>query len=331
MTMCCAPRPAPRCARRTSAAFASLSISTGKPESLRHALAKVELAERDVDRADGRPLRWSICDGMPKPSATTSSSRSSTDRFVEAGEQLRLRAPAASSSRDGARRVPSRSTRPARIFVPPRSTPITRVLMRGGYPNSPHARRRQAVPRLPRRPPERKVPLQTRSGRASARASRDDGSAYRGPARSSSERVVARPADRHRSSAAPAAGRRLGRRRLPLAPQRRREGEQASARRNRRGADTSGLAAPVHADEHPPARHRPLELAGARVAAFRLDHAHSHRSAASPHRVPLDPAGPARADRRRRRHEDQRARCRREGRGSRSRRSPRTRACRSTT
>ena len=71
------------------------------------------------------PERWSIADGIPIPTAATLSSR--TDSTAAAR-------PASSASVDSTgvgRRstrtiVPSRSTTPTTIFVPPTSTPIVR-------------------------------------------------------------------------------------------------------------------------------------------------------------------------------------------------------------
>src|SRR5436305_5240982 len=81
-----------------------------------------------------RPVRWAIGAGMPNPIAAMSSPSSS---WTDASR------PASSSSGDvtgvgcSRRRStrPSRSTIPARIFVPPRSTPMTRCPSKPrGYP-----------------------------------------------------------------------------------------------------------------------------------------------------------------------------------------------------
>ena len=58
------------------------------------------------------------------------------------------------SRRSVRKTVPSRSTTPARIFVPPTSIPMVRWgAMTGGYHNAPHGPRREAVPRLSRGSP----------------------------------------------------------------------------------------------------------------------------------------------------------------------------------
>ena len=305
-----------------------------EPEPLRHARRESRARRAGCSPTPRTvPVRWSIRDGKPEAEAATSSSSSSSTASSEAVEQLRLRARAASASRDGAPRVPrdrrgprGSSSRRGRPRSPVSSCATDNVTRRMPGEEKPYR-----VYRGGRQ--KGKVPLQTRSGRAAARAGRADGSSYRGPGPITQRKRWSR--GRWIKLAillAPPGDRRLGGHRLPLAPARRREGQQASASRNRGGArlirTRSSCSSP---DEHPPARHRSLELAGARVAALRLDHGHSHRSAAPPHRVPLDPTRPARPDRGRRRHEDQRRDVRREARRSRSRRSPRTRACRSTT
>ena len=333
MSMFGAFRPAPAMCSANVAAFASLSISTGNPNRSAMTCAKIELAEWDVDRAaDGCP-----CAGR---SGTEGRSRGRRRARREATRPLRparRAAPPASraawASRDGAPRVPrgrrgprgssSRRGRPRSPVCSCATDNLTRRMPGEDKPYRVYRGGRQ----------KGKVPLQTRSGRAAARA-RQTRTARRiaGPARSSSERDgLGAGGSRSRSCCSccvivawAVAGY------LSL-QKRRREGQQAGAGRNRGGADSSGLADPVLAHEHPPARHRSLELAGARVAAFRLDHGHPHRSATSPHRVPLDPARPARADRGRRRHEDQRSDV--SGRAAARDQDDlaRTRACRSTT
>ena len=146
--------------------------------------------ERDVHRADD-PAALSSRDGTPKPTAPTPSSSSSRDRRLERREQVLLRA--------RRRRVLAvaldlavASTIPARIFVPPTSTPMTRcALTGGGYHNPPHGRRAEAVPRLPRRPRQgqgadsRAAGARADVAPAAAAAGRSVAD-YRGPGRSRS-------------------------------------------------------------------------------------------------------------------------------------------------
>ena len=72
------------------------------------------------------PVRWSTRAGTPNPTATTSGRAQLDDRLDERVEQLVLRVERRRRSRTLERRRPASSRTPARIFVPPRSTPITR-------------------------------------------------------------------------------------------------------------------------------------------------------------------------------------------------------------
>ena len=97
-------------------------------EPLAHLGAEVEVVRAGCSRRRARlPVRWSTRAGTPNPTAATSGVRSSRTISTSAVEQgfLRLeRRRALERPLDAAR--PS-STRPARIFVPPRSTPMTRA------------------------------------------------------------------------------------------------------------------------------------------------------------------------------------------------------------
>src|SRR5947207_6918660 len=81
-----------------------------------------------------RPVVWSRRDGMPKPSATTRSSISSWTSPSSPSRSASCEAVGVGVSRRCST-VPSRPTIPVRIFVPPRSTPMTRESSnRAGYP-----------------------------------------------------------------------------------------------------------------------------------------------------------------------------------------------------
>ena len=64
-------RPAPSCHSASAATFPSFSTTAGRPKRSRIASRKSTSCERDVDGAEPRPVRRSICDGMPKPTATS--------------------------------------------------------------------------------------------------------------------------------------------------------------------------------------------------------------------------------------------------------------------
>src|SRR4051812_23628084 len=175
-----------------------------------------------------RPPRRSRGPGTPNPIAPTSSVSSS------------VTAASSSTTSSSCERVgvirswrrstsPSRVTTPARIFVPPRSTPIACVaVIPSGYRNPLDGRlRREALPRLPRRTPEGEGAAAR--PRAQARA-RTDAAATRRTAPSAAgvvaqaDRVVDdrrpdRPVDR------------VGGRRLLLRQQRRQRREQTLADR----------------------------------------------------------------------------------------------------
>src|SRR5580765_7701153 len=142
MTMSRAPRPAPTRHSAIAAALPSLSIATGSASRSLITSRKGTSTSGMFTDPIAVPVRWSIRDGMPKPAATTLWSSSS---------RTAASSPARSSSSESsgvgysrwAEIVPSLPTRPARIFVPPTSTPIT-LGTTGAATLSP--------PRAPRRP-----------------------------------------------------------------------------------------------------------------------------------------------------------------------------------
>ena len=236
------------------------------------------------------PVRWSIWEGRPNPSATTRSSRSdstasssaSSSSACEPGGRRRL-----AMAFDGARAVdePGEDLRPAQVDADHATVHGAGNLTR----RMPGEEKPYRVYRGGRQ--KGKVPLQTRPARGSARARRKDGSDYRGPGPVKQRRKWSR-------------GRKIGivlgaivlllvvwaaasylslrggikdaNKRLPV--------------RRRRGTGQSELAAPLDADGHPAARHRSRESAGARGAALRLDHADPHRPVTPSRRVPVDSA-----------------------------------------
>src|SRR5919202_1202081 len=125
MTMYRVPRPAPWAHSASVAAFASLSIPTGRSKRSRIQARRSRSASGMFTEVTAFPLRWSIVDGMPNPIAATSSSSTSSTAPARPWRSSSCDSSGVGTSRRRST-VPSRSTMPARIFVPPRSTPITR-------------------------------------------------------------------------------------------------------------------------------------------------------------------------------------------------------------
>ncbi len=73
-TMLDAPRPAPSFHSAIAAAFPSLSIPTGRPKRLIRPRRSTSLSGTWTEET-ALPVRWSIWDGIPNPSAATSSPR----------------------------------------------------------------------------------------------------------------------------------------------------------------------------------------------------------------------------------------------------------------
>ena len=203
---------------------------------------------------------------------------------------------------------PSRVTKPARIFVPPRSMPITRVpLTVSGYPT-----RRMAAPET-----SRTASTGVAAARARCRPCRGRATARRReqPARpATAARRGRRPVSRgsagrsSRSSSLVVLARRLGGRGLLVVPQRRRRREQAL-----RAGHDGGTHAAERLPPHAPTTILLLGTDPRRTAgrpqqrpALGLDHAPAHRSEPPPARLPLDPARPLVPVPRRRQREDQR-------------------------
>ena len=232
------------------------------------------------------------------------------DDLDELVEQRLLRRRRASGARPS--RAPSRraSTTPARIFVPPRSTPMTRVpAMRGGYPTPPDGARKRSptasIAAVASRARCRPAPRRARRARphGDAATAAGAGADYRGPRRRRRRQRAARwrRRDRARHPRPARARRRLGGRGLALglaaASRTRTSGSTPDAKRAL--ATQNGLLL-----SHPTtilllgtdnSRRR-----GARGRqALRLDHAAPHRPVAPPALLPLDPARPAGADARR--------------------------------
>ena len=237
--------------------------------------------------------------GTPTPIAAAPSRASALDDAPSSSRSASSPVEVVGLDRALERRAVARRRRPARIFVPPTSTPMTSGppssaatipvavavrtsrtasigagASRGGCRRERRARRRTA--RRTRRPRPYAAPARRRSAAGAAAAVRI---VARRPRSSCSARLVWAVA------------------RLPRVPKRRRGRERpARARRARALAPQDGLLlsnpTTILAARH--RRRRPPDRAGPRP--LRLDHARAHRPGRAPHRLPLDPARPARGD-----------------------------------
>ena len=111
-----------------------------------------------------RPVLRSSTDGIPKPSAANGGPRAvRPPRAIPSRSSSCEPVGVGTSHRSSI--VPSRSSRAARIFVPPRSTPMTRWELTGrGYHTRPDGGRREALPGLQGRPGQRKGSAHAPSG-----------------------------------------------------------------------------------------------------------------------------------------------------------------------
>src|SRR5919202_875217 len=309
MTMYRVPRPAPWAHSASVAAFASLSIPTGRSKRSRIQARRSRSASGMFTEVTAFPLRWSIVEGMPNPIAATSSSSTSSTAPARPWRSLSCDSSGVGTSRRRST-VPSRSTMPARIFVPPRSTPITRWGATGrGYDTPPDGARREALPRLSRRSGARggAAPDEAGPARRHRRQGRSQPLSRALEARPRAQALGLGPPDRRRPGRARPPAHRLVGRRLPGLLGRRQQGQQARPPGDEGGARLPERPPALALDRHPAARHRPLEHERAcERPALGLDHAPPHRPEPPPDRLPLDPARPPRPDPRPRRQQDQR-------------------------
>ena len=126
MTMFSAPRPAPSRHSASAAAFPSFSTVAGHAEALAHHAAERDVLQRDVHRAERLAGRTVDHRRDPEPERGHAAVRQRLDRRGDPLEQLRLRAGRRPHLVTRSSTVPQRRSTPARIFVPPRSTPMTR-------------------------------------------------------------------------------------------------------------------------------------------------------------------------------------------------------------
>src|SRR5438874_1927454 len=239
MTTFRAPRAAPAFHSPIVAAFASLSIPTGRPCRCCILERKSTPSSGMFTEATARPVRWSIREGRPKPSAATScpTRRVSTTTSSALSNVSCEEMSVSYCLRDEIE--PSGAIRAPRIFVPPTSTPMTCVRCTHGYHTPPNgvARRREAVSPLPRR--ARQGP-RADGERAEAAAAKAAAVARRPGAlpgarpqacgrRAGREEDPLGPRDRDRDRARRALPRLLGAARLPDLPRWRLSGEQAAA------------------------------------------------------------------------------------------------------
>ena len=121
--------------RRARPAFASFSTATGRPKRSRRPSER-DVLERDVDRAErdagarGRAPTARRCRARRPVAARAARSPRRCPRAAPPASSVGVGTSCRSSS------DPSRRSTPARIFVPPRSTPMTRWALTGrGYHN----------------------------------------------------------------------------------------------------------------------------------------------------------------------------------------------------
>ena len=155
MTRSSTPRPAPS---RHSASAASVAVVLD-PDRERRTLLDPS-AQRDVLAAGGSSTRYAtagraveVTDGTPKPIAAGAPSRERLDRRRDRVEQRLLRAGRRRQLVAFVHACRRGRPSPARIFVPPRSTPMTRCARTGAATIPPRmADGGEALPRLPGRP-----------------------------------------------------------------------------------------------------------------------------------------------------------------------------------
>ena len=125
--MCRVPRPAPTCHSANAAAFASLSIAARDAETVADPLRGAGRLRAGCSRTRRRPRALVDSDGTPRPIAADAVARTAPRRRCRAPRGLLLgrRSASANSGRGRSRRRGRR--RPRAIFVPPRSTPMTRI------------------------------------------------------------------------------------------------------------------------------------------------------------------------------------------------------------
>src|SRR5438552_1633040 len=305
------PRPAPNRSSASAAALPSLTAPIGSP-------TRAPISSRSESRCKGMftapiaiPVFWSTRVGTPKPAAAISGVRSSSTTSTRASTSAACDdvGVATSSVRPTS---PDGSTIPARILVPPRSTPITCVLSNSaGYPTSPDGAGREALPRLQGRTRQGQgaggLGAEAPPSRAPWRRGPDP---FPRPGRAPLQHAEAAAVAPHRP-AHPArpdrAVRRLGGHELLLVLGRRERREQAPRPARARGARAPERPAALARVEHPRARNRQRpDRAARRRPPLRLDHARAQRPAAPPSGLPVDPAGHGRLDPRRRHGKDQR-------------------------
>ena len=136
------PRPAPARHSAIAAAFPSLSIATGSPSRLRMTSRNGTSTSGMFTEPIAIPARWSIREGSPESDRDHRSRRAAPERRPRARRGAPPRSRAGVGYSRCAAIVPSRPTRPARIFVPPTSTPMIRFQPRAAA----NVTRRMAVP-----------------------------------------------------------------------------------------------------------------------------------------------------------------------------------------
>ena len=287
MTRSSAPRPAPSFHSASAATLPSFSILVGTPNRSSITSASATSLSGMLVEPSTRPAARSITDGIPKPIAPTLSSASGS---------IAPTMPSSSASCDSVGvgtscrscTVPSASIDPVAIFVPPRSTPMTRwAPTGGGYHNAPNGGRREALPALQGRPHEGEGADSAASG-----ARRPGGAEPREAAAASRAGAVGSVSPCCCSASCWSSGSSPATSLSGRASSRRTSGCRRRWRRASRAQD--GLLTSK------PSLIMLLGTDGDKTAAraglppLRLDPARPHRPGAAPDGVPLDPARPPR-------------------------------------
>src|SRR5688500_10803153 len=292
------PRPAPSRHSASVATFASFSIAAGTPKRSLSTCPSATSSSGMLFEPSAWPVVRSITEGMPSPRAATPAPASGSIAATIPSTSSACEPVGVGTSRRSSTR-PSPSIEPARIFVPPRSTPMTMgALTSRGYHTRPDGGRREALPGLQGR--------QGQGEGADRRARRAAVATRRRPPDEGAGSPALGPPDRADAAPPLRAPRRLDGRELPLLPRRRRRRERAAAQDRRGRARAAGGRARLEAVADPPARHRRRQDLGALGrGALGLDPARPNRPRPPPAGLPLDPARPARRHSRLRAVQDQ--------------------------
>ena len=145
-------RPAPRFHSPSAAAFASFCTAVGSPNRSSNTCRRFTSSSGMLIEPSATPVRASITDGTPNPRPPTSSVRTASTAAASPSTSSSWE-PVGVGTSCRSWTCPSRSSSPARIFVPPRSTPMTRCESTGRLRSVPSRSRMIGRDRGHSRPP----------------------------------------------------------------------------------------------------------------------------------------------------------------------------------